>query len=87
MDDIIEKLYDGTLNACEEIYKLTDDKLYNECSKIMTDIRNIIGWELCDKLDAAQSAYVRNVSLRSFEYGLKLGISLAKPMDKEAMTS
>ena len=77
MDDIIEKLYDGTLNACGDIYKLTDDKLYNECSKIMDDIRYIIGQELCDKLDAAKSAYISNVSLHSFEYGLKLGISLA----------
>ena len=87
MDDIIEKLYDGTLNACEDIFKLADDRLYNECTKIIDDIRNIIGHELGDKLESAQSAYVRNVSLNSFEYGLKLGISLAKPVDKEAMTS
>lgn len=81
MDDIIEKLYDGTLNACEDIYKLTDDKLYNECSKIMDDIKNLIGRELFDKLDAARSVYVRNVSLHSFEYGLKTGIRLAAADD------
>ena len=81
MDDIIEKLYDGTLNACEDIYKLTDNRLYNECSKIMDDIKAFIGQELCDKLDSAQSAYVRNVSLHSFEYGLKTGIRLAADDD------
>ena len=87
MDDIIEKLYSGTLNVCKDIYNLTDDKLFNECTELINNITEIVGQELGSKLDAAQTLLIHDVSLHSFEYGLKLGINLAKPMDSKTKTS
>ena len=81
MNETIKRLYNGSLNICENIHSQTDKGLSSKWSKAINDIAKIAGHEMADMLEDIHTMLINDISMHSFEYGLKTGIRLAADDD------